>query len=140
MLAVAKKQDLPPEQPKVPVNVIVGKVDYSGVMKRNWAGWIVGLIFLATLALTVYEYVQGVAAFHSGQSPLAAGQATQQRVFHIMANPWVFAAYFVLLVALLVQVVSLNNCPPGSIADHTPMTIDLPFREPPQLSGKAKTR
>ena len=36
--------------------------------------------------------------------------------------------------------VSLNNCPPETIADHSPMTIDLPFREPPQLSGKAKTR
>jgi hypothetical protein len=87
-------------------------------MNRNWAGWTVGLIFLATLALTVYEYVHGMAAFRSGQSPLAAVQATQQRVFHIMANPWIFSAYLVLLVVLLVPVVRQISSETRSTNDY----------------------
>jgi endonuclease/exonuclease/phosphatase family metal-dependent hydrolase len=34
--------------------------------------------------------------------------------------------------------VNLNNAPPEPIADHSAMTIDLPFSEPSQLSGKVK--
>lgn len=36
--------------------------------------------------------------------------------------------------------VNLNNAPPEPIADHSPMTIDLPLSEPSQLSGKAKAQ
>jgi hypothetical protein len=36
--------------------------------------------------------------------------------------------------------VNLNNAPPEQIADHSPMTIDLPFGEPSQLSGKGKAQ
>ena len=36
--------------------------------------------------------------------------------------------------------VNLNNAPPEPIADHSPMTIDLPFSEPTQLSGKLKAQ
>lgn len=34
--------------------------------------------------------------------------------------------------------VDLNNCPPEPISDHSPMTIDLPFREPAGLTSKHK--
>jgi hypothetical protein len=33
----------------------------------------------------------------------------------------------------------LNNCLPEPISDHSPMTVDLPFREPTGLSAKAET-
>jgi hypothetical protein len=36
--------------------------------------------------------------------------------------------------------VNLNNCPPEPIADHSPMTIDLPFNEPIQQSNNGKAR
>jgi hypothetical protein len=36
--------------------------------------------------------------------------------------------------------VNLNNCPPEPIADHSPMTVDLPFGEPSQLRGKVKAQ
>jgi hypothetical protein len=36
--------------------------------------------------------------------------------------------------------VNLNNCPPEPIADHSPMTIDLPFNEPTQQSDNEKVR
>jgi hypothetical protein len=32
----------------------------------------------------------------------------------------------------------LNNCLPEPISDHSPMTVDLPFREPKELSAKAE--
>jgi endonuclease/exonuclease/phosphatase family metal-dependent hydrolase len=35
---------------------------------------------------------------------------------------------------------NLNNCPPEPIADHSPMTIDLPFNEPAQPSKKEKAQ
>jgi endonuclease/exonuclease/phosphatase family metal-dependent hydrolase len=35
---------------------------------------------------------------------------------------------------------NLNNCPAEPIADHSPMTIDLPFSEPSPLSGNGKTQ
>jgi hypothetical protein len=70
-------------------------------MKKNWVGWLVGLLFLVTLAVIVYEWVQAMTASPAGQSPLAAFQATQQQIFHIMSNQWVFSAYLVLLLALL---------------------------------------
>jgi endonuclease/exonuclease/phosphatase family metal-dependent hydrolase len=34
--------------------------------------------------------------------------------------------------------VNLNNAPTEPIADHSPMTVDLPFSEPKQLSSKGK--
>lgn len=36
--------------------------------------------------------------------------------------------------------VNLNNAPPEPIADHSPMTVDLPFSEPSQLSGTVKAQ
>ncbi|MGB2668069.1 MAG: endonuclease/exonuclease/phosphatase family protein [Candidatus Acidiferrum sp.] len=36
--------------------------------------------------------------------------------------------------------VSLNNAPTEPIADHSPMTVDLPFNEPMQLSSKGKSQ
>ena len=32
--------------------------------------------------------------------------------------------------------IDLNNCLPEPISDHSPMTVDLPFREPTGLSAK----
>ena len=49
-------------------------------------------------------------------------------------GPFVFAPHFAR------TLVNLNNCPPEPIADHSPMTIDLPFHEPAQPFGKAKTQ
>ena len=36
--------------------------------------------------------------------------------------------------------VNHNNCPPEPIADHSPMTVDLPFSEPSQLPAKVKAQ
>jgi endonuclease/exonuclease/phosphatase family metal-dependent hydrolase len=49
-------------------------------------------------------------------------------------GPYVFAPHFAR------TLVNLNNCPPEPIADHSPMTIDLPFSEPPPLSDKATAK
>jgi endonuclease/exonuclease/phosphatase family metal-dependent hydrolase len=48
--------------------------------------------------------------------------------------PYLFAPHFAR------TLVNLNNCPPDPIADHSPMTIDLPFTEPSQLPTKTKTQ
>ena len=34
----------------------------------------------------------------------------------------------------------LNNCPLKPISDHSPITVDLPFREPKQLSAKIESK
>jgi len=49
-------------------------------------------------------------------------------------GPYLFAPHFAR------TLVNLNNCPPEPIADHSPMTIDLPFSEPSQLPGKVKAQ
>jgi endonuclease/exonuclease/phosphatase family metal-dependent hydrolase len=49
-------------------------------------------------------------------------------------GPYLFAPHFAR------TLVNLNNAPLEPIADHSPMTIDLPFNEPSQLSGKAKAK
>ncbi len=49
-------------------------------------------------------------------------------------GPYLFAPHFAR------TLVNLNNCPSEPIADHSPMTIDLPFGEPSQLSGKVKAQ
>jgi len=49
-------------------------------------------------------------------------------------GPYVFAPHFAR------ALVNLNNCPPEPIADHSPMTIDLPFSEPPPLSDKVTAK
>ena len=49
-------------------------------------------------------------------------------------GPYQFAPHFAR------TLVNLNNAPPEPIADHSPMTIDLPFNEPPQLSNKEKVQ
>jgi endonuclease/exonuclease/phosphatase family metal-dependent hydrolase len=36
--------------------------------------------------------------------------------------------------------VDLNNCLPEPISDHSPMTVDLPFREPRELSAKTESK
>jgi len=74
-------------------------------MIKRWSGWVIVLIVVATFAVLGYESLQVVSAFRSGQSPVAAAQATQERVLHAMANPWFFSAYLALLVALLFPVV-----------------------------------
>jgi endonuclease/exonuclease/phosphatase family metal-dependent hydrolase len=38
------------------------------------------------------------------------------------------------------SLVDINNAPPEPISDHSPMTVDLPFDEPTQLSGTVKAR
>lgn len=87
-------------------------------MKKHWVGWMVGPIVLVTLAVIVYEWVQAMAAFRAGQSPLAAFQATQQRVFHIMSDPWIFSAYLALLVVLIFGVVRQIARKTGSTNDY----------------------
>jgi hypothetical protein len=49
-------------------------------------------------------------------------------------GPYRFAPHFAQ------TLVNLNNCPAEPIADHSPMTVDLPFSEPSQLPGKAKAQ
>jgi len=49
-------------------------------------------------------------------------------------GPYLFAPHFAR------TLVNLNNCPPEPIADHSPMTVDLPFGEPSQLRGKVKAQ
>lgn len=49
-------------------------------------------------------------------------------------GPFLFAPHFSR------TLVNLNNCPPEPIADHSPMTIDLPFSEPTQLANKKKAQ
>jgi endonuclease/exonuclease/phosphatase family metal-dependent hydrolase len=49
-------------------------------------------------------------------------------------GPYQFAPHFAR------TLVNLNNAPPEPIADHSPMTIDLPFNEPPQLSNNEKAQ
>ena len=49
-------------------------------------------------------------------------------------GPYQFAPHFAR------TLVNLNNAPPEPIADHSPMTIDLPFNEPQQLSNKEKVQ
>jgi len=49
-------------------------------------------------------------------------------------GPYQFAPHFAR------TLVNLNNAPPEPIADHSPMTIDLPFNEPPQPSNKEKVQ
>lgn len=75
------------------------------VMIKHWSGWVVAVIVLATFGVLGYEYSQAVSAFRSGRSPVAVAQATQERIFHAMANPWFFFAYLALLLALLFPVV-----------------------------------
>ena len=44
--------------------------------------------------------------------------------------PFIFAPHFAQTLS------NLNNCLAQPISDHSPMTVDLPFREPAELSGK----
>jgi hypothetical protein len=96
---------------------VTGKVDYSGCHEKELGRMDSGLYFVVTLAVIVYEYAQAIVAFRSGQSPLAVIQATQQRFFHVMANPWFFSAYLVLLVALLFPVIRQISTKAGSTND-----------------------
>src|SRR5208283_1866047 len=45
-------------------------------------------------------------------------------------GPYLFAPHFAR------TLVNLNNAPPEPIADHSPMTVDLPFNEPTELPNK----
>jgi hypothetical protein len=47
-------------------------------------------------------------------------------------GPFLFAPHFSR------TLYNLNNYPAEPIADHSPMTIDLPFSEPSSLSGNGK--
>ena len=49
-------------------------------------------------------------------------------------GPYLFAPHFAR------TLVNLNNCPPEPIADHSPMTVDLPFGDPSQLRDKVKAQ
>jgi hypothetical protein len=49
-------------------------------------------------------------------------------------GPYQFAPHFAR------TLVNLNNAPPEPIADHSPMTVDLPFSEPSQLPAKVKAQ
>jgi hypothetical protein len=49
------------------------------------------------------------------------------------AGSYLFAPHFPRVLA------DLNNCLPEPISDHSPITVDLPFREPTGLGGKAET-
>ena len=49
-------------------------------------------------------------------------------------GPYLFAPHFAR------TLVNLNNAPPEPIADHSPMTIDLPFNEPTELPNKEKAQ
>jgi hypothetical protein len=68
-------------------------------------GWVVGLMWVGTLGFIVYLYIQSVAALHSGQSRVAALEATQHQFLQIASNPWFLAVYLSFLVILLFQVV-----------------------------------
>jgi len=49
-------------------------------------------------------------------------------------GPYLFAPHFAR------TLVNLNNAPPEPIADHSPMTVDLPFNEPTELPNKEKAQ
>jgi endonuclease/exonuclease/phosphatase family metal-dependent hydrolase len=49
------------------------------------------------------------------------------------SGSYVFAPHFPRTLA------DLNNCLPEPISDHSPITVDLPFREPTGLSAKSET-
>jgi transposase len=62
---------------------------------------------------------------------------SKQRNKHLARDakgPYQFAPQFAQ------TLVNLNNFPPEPIADHSPMTIDLPFNEPTQLSSNQKVQ
>jgi hypothetical protein len=48
---------------------------------------------------------------------MAAAAATQQQIFHAMANPWLFSAYLVLLLVLLFYVVRQISRKTGTTND-----------------------
>ncbi len=50
-----------------------------------------------------------------------------------IAGSYMFAPHFPRALA------DLNNCLPEPISDHSPITVDLPFREPAGLTAKAET-
>ena len=47
-----------------------------------------------------------------------------------LKGPYLFAPHYAR------TMVDLNNCLPGPISDHSPMTVDLPFHEPPDIPHK----
>ena len=49
-------------------------------------------------------------------------------------GPYLFAPHFAR------TLFNLNNCPPEPIADHSAMTIDLPFKEPTLAADKGKAQ
>ena len=48
-----------------------------------------------------------------------------------LKGPYVFAPHFPRTMS------DLNNCLPEPISDHSPMTVDLPFHEPPEMHSKS---
>ena len=70
-------------------------------MPNNWARWLLVDVFLLAAGILVFEVVQVQIAIHHGQSPVNALQISQQELWHVLLNPWCFAAYLSILVAFL---------------------------------------
>jgi hypothetical protein len=74
-------------------------------MIKHWSRWVVGVIVLATFCVLAYQYSQVFYAFRTNHPPVAVAQATQGRISHEMANPWLFSTYLALLLALIFSVI-----------------------------------
>ena len=70
-------------------------------MTKNWARWLRGAVFLSAIGIFVFQVVQTQIALHHGESPVKAFQICQQELWHVLLNPWLFAAYLLILAVLL---------------------------------------
>jgi hypothetical protein len=70
-------------------------------IRKNWFRWLFNLVFLLAAVTYVLYIFQIQKAIRSGESPASAFQATQQKFWHILLNPWVFASYLSVLAVIL---------------------------------------
>jgi uncharacterized BrkB/YihY/UPF0761 family membrane protein len=70
-------------------------------MKKNWLGWMFALLYLSGVGIFAFSSFEAWRAIHSGGAPLQAFQASQERFWHILLNPWVFTTYLFILLVLI---------------------------------------
>jgi hypothetical protein len=69
--------------------------------KKNWFRWLFSLVFLLAGGSYILFLFQVQKAIRSGESPASAFEAAQQKFWHILLNPWVFASCLLVLVVIL---------------------------------------
>jgi hypothetical protein len=72
---------------------------------RPWARWLAVAVYLFAFALGIFQFIQTRLAIQHGQSPLEAYQLNQQHLWHYFLNPWVFATYLLIVLALLGEII-----------------------------------